>query len=100
MNDGIARRLRAARGYGKLSQPALAQELEISEGTVKNIELGKRAPKRSELLAIAEACSVPMWFLERGWNGWQETTAAGDVDAEGKAALRDLDRRSPSKRTA
>src|SRR4051812_44823552 len=76
MSGESGRRIRAARAYGRLSQPDLAKVLEASEGTVKNIELGKREPKRSELLAVAEACKVPMWFLERGWDGWREDPAA------------------------
>ena len=88
MSDETGRRLKAARGYGGLSQPALARALEVSEGTIKNIELGKRPPRRSELLAIAEACEVPMWFLEGGWEGWR-----GSVDAKAQDALTDLDER-------
>jgi transcriptional regulator with XRE-family HTH domain len=91
-----ASRVKAARGYGGLSQPQLAKVLEMSDGTVKAIEGGRRVAKRSELLAIAEATGVPMWFLEGGWEGWRATRpgAGDDVDREGRAALEDLDQRA------
>jgi transcriptional regulator with XRE-family HTH domain len=66
----------------------LADAIEISSSTLQRIEgLAEpaRAPKRSELLAIAEACDVPMWFLEGGWEGWRRS-----VDAEAQDALADL----------
>lgn len=66
----------------------------MSDKTYKLTELGQRSPKRSELLAIAEACDVPMWFLEGGWEGWRDTPRRQSVDEEGRAALRDLERRS------
>lgn len=84
----IARRVRAARIYGGLSRRDLARRLEVSEGTLINTELGKRHAPRPELLAIAEACDVPMWFLERGWDGWRSETSVDDL---GRQALEDLD---------
>ena len=74
----------------------LAKTLEISPATFTRIELGQRTPKRSELLAIAEACEVPMWFLEGGWEGWRT-----DVDQSARAALHEIGPRyqsTPSKR--
>jgi transcriptional regulator with XRE-family HTH domain len=94
MSDESGRRIRAARGYGKKSQPDIAKVLEVSDGTVKNIELGRREPKRSELLAIAEACEVPMWFLEGGWDGWRKS-----VDEAGRAALRDIEQGENDRRS-
>lgn len=68
----IGRRVRAARAYaGFRNRAALAARLELSKETVQRIEGGQREVKRSELLAIAEACGVPMWFLEDGWEGRQ-----------------------------
>lgn len=95
MGKESGRRIRAARGYAKLSQPDLAKVLEVSDGTVKNIELGRREPKRSELLAIADACKVPIWFLERGWEGWR-----GDVDDLAGRALREIGPRSSERKAA
>lgn len=66
----------------------MAAVLEMSDKTYKLIELAQREPKRSELLAIAEATEVPMWFLEGGWNGQQEMHEG--VDAIGRRALRDI----------
>lgn len=93
----IDQRIRAARAYGRLSQIALAELLEVAPNTFKRIELGTRPPKRSELLAIAEACGVPMWFLVGGWEGWR-STAQGEVEARSiaeasRGALADLHRR-------
>lgn len=77
----IGRRVRAARAYaGFRNRATLAQRLELSKETVQRIEGGEREVKRSELLAIAEACEVPMWFLEEGWEGWRE--ASGDAGEE------------------
>lgn len=74
MSD-IGRRIRAARAYGGFrNRAALAERLELSKETVQRIEGGRREVKRSELLAIAEACEVPMWFLEEGWEGWEQAT--------------------------
>lgn len=79
----------------------MAAVLEMSDRTYKTIELDQRPPKRSELLAIAEACDVPMWFLEDGWEGWRATSgAADDVDAEGRRALQDVEGRAPQGRSA
>jgi hypothetical protein len=59
--------------------------------------LGRRSisiPKR-ELLAIADASGVPMWFLEGGWDGWR--ASEGSIDKEGRSAMRDLDSRGRPK---
>jgi hypothetical protein len=69
----------------------------MSEKTYKLTELGERRPKRSELLAIAEACGVPMWFLEGGWDGWVQlapTAAAADSDEADAAAAAEAARRA------
>ena len=71
------RRIRTARAYaGFRNRATLAERLEVSKETVQRIEGGQREVKRSELLAIAEACEVPMWFLESGWEGWRGATGA------------------------
>ncbi|HST69074.1 MAG TPA: helix-turn-helix transcriptional regulator [Solirubrobacterales bacterium] len=74
----IGRRVRAARAYaGFRNRATLAQRLELSKETLQRIEGGEREVKRSELLAIAEACEVPMWFLEGGWEGWSGAAGGG-----------------------
>lgn len=94
-----ARRIRAAMAYGGYKgRDALAEAIEISPSTLQRIE-GVAEPtrelKRSELLAIAEACDVPVWFLESGWEGLR-----GSVDAEAQDALADLEahRSRPSRK--
>jgi len=87
MADQLANRIRAARVYSGLSRLQLATKLEVSERTQTNTELGKRHVPRPELLAIAESCGVPMWFLEQGWDGWQEES----IDDVGRRALRGIE---------
>ena len=85
----IGRRIRAARAFGGFSSRLeLATRLQMSKETLQRIEAGQREPKRSELLAIAEACDVPMWFLDHGWAG---AGRAGQGRGEPKALTgRDL----------
>lgn len=91
MNAGeTGRRIRAARTYGGFAGRAdFAKVLDISKETLQRIEEGKRAAKRSELLAIAEACEVPMWFLEGGWEGWRRSDES--VDAMARKALQEIE---------
>lgn len=79
-------RLRAARAFADLTQPELAERIELGEVTYASSERGQRDVPRRELLAIAEVCKVPMWFLEDGWDGWR-----GSVDSEARQALDELD---------
>lgn len=65
-------RLRAARAFAGLTQPELADKIELGQVTYALSEKGQRETPRRELLAIAEACEVPMWFLEHGWKGWMK----------------------------
>lgn len=79
MPSETSRRIRAARAYaGFRNRAALAERLELSKETLQRIEVGQREVKRSELLAIAEACEVPMWFLEGGWEGWHALDRRGE----------------------
>ncbi|MVT38622.1 helix-turn-helix domain-containing protein [Acidovorax citrulli] len=61
----IAERLRAARERAGLTQPALAQRANVSQGTIGNIESGLRKRPR-DLLAIAAALHVSPLWLETG----------------------------------
>lgn len=80
MSREQGRRIRAARVYAGIdARPALAEILEMSEPTLQRIENGDRPVKRAELLAIAEACEVPMWFLENGWQGWMKGITPGEL---------------------
>ncbi len=93
------RRIRAAMAYGGYKgRDALAEAIQLSSSTLQRIEgvaEPARPPKRSELLAIADACDVPMWFLEGGWEGWRKS-----VDSKAQDALADLEkhRQRPSTR--
>lgn len=61
----IAERMRAARERAGLTQPALAQRANVSQGTIGNIESGLRKRPR-DLLAIAAALHVSPLWLETG----------------------------------
>jgi len=51
----------------------------MSEATLVRLERGDRSIKRGELLVIAEACGVPMWFLEHGWQGWSKEVSPEEL---------------------
>lgn len=90
--SGLPNRLRAARAFADLTQPELAAKIELGEVTYASSERGQRSVPRRELLAIAEACEVPMWFLEGGWEGWRAPARSErSVDEEAQEALEDLD---------
>lgn len=72
----LERRINAARAYAGFNQDALAQRVELSKRTLKRAEKGERPLYRREVLAIAEACDVPVWFLESGWDGWRGNRGA------------------------
>jgi transcriptional regulator with XRE-family HTH domain len=59
-----ARRVRAARAYAGLSVTELANRIGLGLQTIKRIESGKRAARRFEVWAIAEACGLPREFFE------------------------------------
>jgi transcriptional regulator with XRE-family HTH domain len=86
-------RIRAARTYGRFKgRQDFAAAIESSPSTVQRIEEGSRHPKRAELLAIAEVCRVPMWFLVGGWDGWRSLDQSEEVDIEAREALKDIHR--------
>lgn len=97
-----ARRIRVAMTYGGFrGRRELAEAIESSAATLQRIEgvaEPARPPKRSELLAIADATGVPMWFLEGGWDGWRATgpseggdgSAGPEPDPHSPASMRDL----------
>lgn len=72
-------RLRAARAFAGLTQPELASQIELGQVTYALSEKGQRETPRRELLAIAEVCKVPMWFLEHGWKGWMQTISPEEL---------------------
>jgi transcriptional regulator with XRE-family HTH domain len=71
-----ARRARAAIGYAGLDYDELVKATGIPEGTLRNITSKTRASGgRPERLAkIAQACEVPVEFMERGFAPLVDTT--------------------------
>lgn len=74
------RRARAAMEYRGLSWRELARRSGLSPDTVRRI-VSPSSPRgfysSDERDAIADACEVPRWFLERGFDG---QTSNGDSD--------------------
>jgi transcriptional regulator with XRE-family HTH domain len=100
-SSNIGRRIRAAEAFGGFAgRRELAEAIESSPSTLQRIESGARTAKRAELLAIAEACEVPVWFLERGWDGWRDAGAPKDVDAIGRRAVEDIEGGRGARRAA
>jgi transcriptional regulator with XRE-family HTH domain len=62
-----ARRVRAARGWANLTQPELAQQLDMSVASVRRIEQENRDVSVAELTHIARVCDVPESFMLHGW---------------------------------
>lgn len=64
----VAKRVRAARAYGDFARAEdLAKAIGIGRTTLLKIEKGDRAPKRWELIAIAEICGLPREFFTAEW---------------------------------
>jgi transcriptional regulator with XRE-family HTH domain len=58
-----ARRVRAARAYCGLTVREVADAVGLGLQTIKRIEAGSRVARKSEIVAIAEACGLPRdWF--------------------------------------
>lgn len=61
-------RIEAARAYGGFSSQAkLAKAIGMRPGTFQRRLSGEYAWRRADILAIAEACDVPVEFFERGF---------------------------------
>ena len=60
-------RYRAARAWRDLTQEQLADELGVDVATVKRREAGDGDPKRSEQIAVAHICDVPVEFMTDGF---------------------------------
>lgn len=66
MYKEIGTRIRQARAHAGLSQRALAQLLDIDQGSVSRWERGARVPTVPMLFAIAEYTGrEPSWFLTK-----------------------------------
>lgn len=87
--DQFAARVRAARAYADLNRIQLGELIGFSKETISRIESGDRPVSGDPvlLLKIADACSVPASFLERGF----ETDGTYGDDMEER--MRALERR-------
>lgn len=66
----LAARIRAARAYAGRSQNYMAAQLGgMSVTTYKRLERGTRLASLDEQTTIAEACEVPLAFLQQGFPG-------------------------------
>jgi len=74
-----ARRVRAARGWANLTQPELAQELDMSVASVRRIEQENRDVSVAELTHIARVCDVPDSFMLHGWGEATTDTLDGII---------------------
>lgn len=68
----LAARVRVARAYCGKSQGYMAALLDMSVTTYKRLERGSRLPSLDEQTIIAEACGVPLTFLQLGWTAYAE----------------------------
>jgi DNA-binding XRE family transcriptional regulator len=77
--EELRRRIEAARAYADISsQEKLAKAIEISKDTLVRKLRGDYPFKRSELLAIADVCDLPIDFLIGEWPGF--TSRAEEED--------------------
>lgn len=77
----LRRRIESARVYGGFrNQGALAKAIDLHPKTFQRRLNGVYNWRRADLLAIAEACRVPLWFLEQGFSTSRGT--AEDVSEE------------------
>lgn len=56
----IGKRIRDARIRADLTQERLGHAVDLSRGTIGNIELGTHSPRLDSLLMIADAVRVPL----------------------------------------
>jgi transcriptional regulator with XRE-family HTH domain len=76
-----ARRVRAARGWANMSQPALAEAVDMSLASLRRIEQEKRDVSTAELIHIGEVCQVPRKFMLYGWTDTNKSTQESRADA-------------------
>lgn len=89
MDDELVRRIRAARGYAGLSQPALAGRLGVSKDTLARIERGERAlrplEERNFPQLVAEATDLPVEFFTESFAHLER--AGDDTERTGIATV-------------
>jgi transcriptional regulator with XRE-family HTH domain len=79
--DTLASRLAQARNDRGLSQPELAKLAKVAQGTIGNIESGKRMGGPS-LPAIARALNISYWWLRDGAGEMELSAQAWPFSAE------------------
>jgi len=74
-----ARRVRAALAYAGTSHADISKATGITAGTLRNMTSHSRPSGGSldRLYLIAEACGVPRWFMEHGFDGATSRGANG-----------------------
>jgi transcriptional regulator with XRE-family HTH domain len=72
--------VRTARVYAELSRTELGRRIGVSANTVERIETGRRPASLDELVAVAEACQVPEWFIRQGFEDIPTTANALDYN--------------------
>lgn len=70
--EGIKQRIDAAMAFAELSQEALETKVAMSRSTLNRKRRGEYDFNLGELYEVAKATGVPVWFLQRGWDGWRE----------------------------
>lgn len=89
--EALKKRIEAARAYaGFASQGDLGKAIDMHPKSFQRRLRGEYSFRRADLLAIAEVCEVPMWFLERGFEG---ATSPGRAEAGSVAEGLDIERR-------
>lgn len=66
-DDNLGARIRAARGYAKLGQDALAKLIGVGREVVIAMEADQREPTVREARQISDATGAPLTFLLSGW---------------------------------
>jgi transcriptional regulator with XRE-family HTH domain len=77
-------RIRAAREYAGLSRSDLARRLGYSAETIARYErgYGNKPPRDLVLVAIADECRVPHWFILDGFDAAPAATVDDDGGTE------------------
>lgn len=95
---GHGARIKAARGYARMSQDVLAAKLGVEVQWVKRREADTQAPKRYELIAIAAVTGVTLAFLENG-AGLSSPSEAGESAAPRGGLAQDALDDEPTRRS-
>jgi transcriptional regulator with XRE-family HTH domain len=65
-SNGLGTRIRQARKAKQLKQTELAVQLDVSQGTIANYELGRTTPSLGNLSQIARITEVEIGWLVDG----------------------------------